>query len=197
MRPHQPRGEAWLHEVKFDGYRLQICKVGPKVTLYSRHGNEWADRLSHLAAALTSLVCGSAIIDAELVSTDSDGIADFGTLHRLMSRRREDGLVAWAFDMMMLDGRDIRALPYVERKAKLDQIVQRSRIASLYHSEPFDDGERLLVECERRGLEGIVSKRRDSLYRSGKSSAWVKVKCTAWREANRDRHELFDQGRSP
>jgi ATP-dependent DNA ligase len=94
---------------------------------------------------------------------------------------------------MMLDDQDLRDLPYVERKARLAELVQRSRIGRLYHSEAFTDGEKLLAECSRRGLEGIVSKRRDSLYRVGKSSAWIKVKCAAWRQANRDRHELFER----
>jgi hypothetical protein len=76
---------------------------------------------------------------------------------------------------MMLDDQDLRDLPYVERKARLAELVQRSRIGRLYHSEAFTDGEKLLAECSRRGLEGIVSKRRDSLYRVGKSSAWIKV----------------------
>jgi ATP-dependent DNA ligase len=84
-------------------------------------------------------------------------------------------------------------MPYVTRKTRLAKLVQRSRIARLYHSETFADGEKLLAECSGRGLEGIVSKRRDSLYRSGKSSAWVKVKCAAWQGANRDRHELFER----
>jgi bifunctional non-homologous end joining protein LigD len=110
-----------------------------------------------------------------------------------MNRRREDGLVVWAFDLMMLDGEDLRPMPYVERKAKLAKLVQRSRIGCLYHSDYFVDGEKLLAECCQRRLEGIVSKRRDSAYRSGKSSAWIKVKCAAWREANRGRHELFER----
>jgi bifunctional non-homologous end joining protein LigD len=149
--------------------------------------------MPHLVEAMTSLECASATIDAELVASDDKGVADFAALHVLMSRRREDGLTVWAFDLMMLDGEDLRPMPYVERKAKLATLVQRSRIGCLYHSETFADGEKLLAEgCQRR-LEGIVSKRRDSQYRSGKSSAWIKVKCAAWREANRDRHELFER----
>lgn len=196
LRPRPPRGEAWLHEVKFDGYRMGIAKLGPKVQLFSRNGNDWTGRLPHLAAALTSLTCGSAVIDAELVAPSKDGVADFAALHTLMSRRRDDGQIAWAFDLMMVDDQDLRDLAYVERKARLAELVQRSRIGRLYHSEAFTDGEKLLAECARRGLEGIVSKRRDSLYRSGKSSAWIKVKCAAWRQANRDRHELFERARS-
>ena len=96
---------------------------------------------------------------------------------------------------MELDGDDLRQRPLEARKAALVKLLRRAG-PFLRASESFTDPVKLLAECERRRLEGIVCKRRDSLYRSGKSSAWIKVKCSAWREANRDRHELFDRGRS-
>jgi bifunctional non-homologous end joining protein LigD len=182
-----------VHEVKFDGYRLQISKAGSDVTLYSRNGSDWTDRLPRLAAALSSLACSSVVVDAELVAVDdADGI-DFAALDTQMRRRQEEGLVVWVFDLIQLDGEDLRALPYVDRKARLARLVQRSRIGPLYLSEALADGDRLLAEGSRRGLDGIVSKRRDSVYRSGKSSTWLKVNCAAWREANRDRHALFER----
>jgi bifunctional non-homologous end joining protein LigD len=130
------------------------------------------------------------------VATRESGIPDFRTLHRTVSKRQEAGLVLWAFDLLFARGRDIRELPYMERKLRLAKLVARAKLRSLRHSEPFAGGERLLAECGKRGLEGIVSKRRDSAYRSGKQPSWVKIKCQAWREANRDRHKLFEQRRS-
>jgi bifunctional non-homologous end joining protein LigD len=101
-------------------------------------------------------------------------------------------LCAWAFDLLELDGKDLRQTPLESRKADLTKMLRRAN-PFLRTSESFSDPLKLLAECERRWLEGIVSKRRDSLYRAGKSSAWIKVKCAAWREANRDRHELFER----
>jgi bifunctional non-homologous end joining protein LigD len=187
-----PKSDAWLHEVKFDGYRMQIHVVGRKVTLFSRNGHNWTERFPHLAAELAALP--TCVVDAELVAIDEHGGSDFRRLHRTVAKRREDRLAFWAFGLLFARGRDIRDKPYVERNRGLAALIARAKLGSLRHSEPFDDGERLLAECGRRGLEGIVSKRRDSLYRSGKQASWVKVKCQAWRERNRERHKFFERG---
>jgi bifunctional non-homologous end joining protein LigD len=113
-----------------------------------------------------------------------------------VSKRQEGGLVLWVFDLLFARGRDIRDKPYVERKRRLAKLVVRAKTRALRHSEFFADGDRLLGECGKRGLEGIVSKRRDSPYRSGKQTSWINVKCQAWREANRKRHKLFERGKS-
>jgi bifunctional non-homologous end joining protein LigD len=96
---------------------------------------------------------------------------------------------------MQLNGDDIRAVHLEDRKRRLGNLIGRARIARLLHSETFTDGERLLAECDERGLEGIVAKHRAGVYRSGRSTGWIKVKCQAWREANRNRGELFGEGR--
>jgi bifunctional non-homologous end joining protein LigD len=191
QRDRPPRGDAWLHEVKFDGYRMQIHKAGRKITIFTRNGHDWTNRFPRLATELAALpVC---IIDAELVATDAAGVTDFATLQRTVRRRQEDGLGLWAFDLLYARGLDIRGKPYIERKERLARLLARADIGGLRHSEHFDDGDRLLTECGKRGLEGIVSKQRDSAYRSGKQATWVKVKCEAWREANRERHKLFER----
>ena len=115
-------------------------------------------------------------------------------LQRIVSKRQEDGLALWAFDLLHVSGRDFRSMPYVERKMRLVGLVAHANIGALRHSEFFDDGDRLLAACNTRGLEGIVSKRLDSAYRSGKQTSWIKVKCQAWREENRERHKLFERG---
>ena len=192
QRDRPPKGDAWLHEVKFDGYRMQVHRAGRRVTIFTRNGHDWTDRFPRLAAELAALP--SCIIDAELVATDAHGIADFARLQRIVSKRQEDGLALWAFDLLYVSGRDIRSMPYVERKMRLAGLVAHANIGALRHSEFFEDGERLPAACNTRGLEGIVSKRRDSAYRSGKQTSWIKVKCQAWREANRERHKLFERG---
>jgi bifunctional non-homologous end joining protein LigD len=189
LRPRPPRGDAWLHEVKFDGFRAQLRKAGDAVTIYSRNGHDFTPRYPAIAAALKALRARSAIIDAEVTVCGGDGVPQF---YRLLTSRFDQGeLCVWAFDLLELDGDDLRQEPLQTRRAALAKTLRRAS-PFLRLSESFSDPTRLLAECERRGLEGIVSKRRDSLYRSGKSSAWIKVKCAAWREANRDRHELFE-----
>jgi bifunctional non-homologous end joining protein LigD len=100
----------------------------------------------------------------------------------------------WAFDILELNGRDLRPAPLTKRKLALEKVVNKAQDHRLRLSEHFDDGVALLASAERMGLEGVVSKRRDAPYRSGPGD-WIKVKCTTWREQNKDRHELFDKRR--
>jgi bifunctional non-homologous end joining protein LigD len=130
------------------------------------------------------------IIDGELTACDNQGVPDFRALH--FHNVREHDLCVWPFDILHLNGADLREVPLTERKYALAKIMYKARDHTLRLSETFDDGDKLLASCERMGLEGIVSKRRDAPYRSGKSD-WVKVKCLTWREANKDRWELFNK----
>jgi bifunctional non-homologous end joining protein LigD len=179
-----------MHEVKFDGFRTQLHKAGADAKIYSKNGHDFTSRYPAIVTALKALPVRSAILDAELTLCAADGVPQFYRL--LMSRFDQGELCAWAFDLLELDGEDLRQEPLEARKAALAKLLRKAS-PFLRASESFSDPVKLLAECERRGLEGIVSKRRDSLYRSGKSSAWIKVKCGAWREANRDRRELFER----
>ena len=189
LRDRLPKGEGWLFEVKFDGYRLQVHKAGERVILYTRNGADWTYRFPRLAEELASLPCSSAIIDAELVHVDG-----FEALHRAQARRERPYAPGVRF--MQRDGNDLRAVALADRKRRLGHLVERAGIERLRHSETFTDGERLLAECDKRVLEGVVAKHKNGIYRSGRSTGWIKVKCPAWREANRNRGELFGEGRS-
>jgi len=191
LRDRLPKGEGWFYEVKHDGYRLQVRKASRTITLYTRNGADWTERFPYLAAELTSLPCGSAVIDAELVHMHG-----FEALHHAVHKRIEDDLLLWGFDLMNLNGNDLRSVQLEDRRRRLCNLIERARIAQLLYSEPFDDGERLLAECGKRGLEGIVAKHKASVYRSGRTTSWIKVTCPAWRAVNRDRGpRLFGESR--
>ena len=156
-----------------------------------RNGADWTSRFPHLVAGLASLPCESAILDAELVHPDG-----FGALHQCAHKRGEEGLQLWAFDLVQLDGNDLRAQRLSHRRRQLGHLIARKRIGRLHLSETFTNGEQLFAECDRRGLEGVVAKHMHSIYRSGRSISWIKIKCPAWREANWNRRELFGEGRT-
>ena len=176
-----PKDERWLHEIKFDGYRLQARIAGGKARLLTRSGLDWTDRLAPIADALGGLA-HQALIDGEMVVETGAGATDFSALQADLSEGRGDRLVFYAFDLMHLDGEDLRKLPLIERKARLQTLLDGAP-ASLRFSEHFDDGgEIVLRHACRLGLEGVVSKLRDSPYRSGRGRSWVKSKCSARQE---------------
>jgi len=184
-----PAGEGWLHELKLEGYRLQVAKDGPEVRLYSRRGHDWGKRLAALAEALQAIPARSAILDAELCLLAPDGTSDFAGLQAAMGSGREHDLAvrAFVFDLLHLDGQDLRPLPLTERRRQLERLLERAKVPRLLLVEAFDDGQALLEVAERHGLEGVVSKRRLAPYRSGECLDWRKVKTQSWSEANRER----------
>ena len=190
-----PQGDAWLHEPKLDGYRFQIVKDGRQVRLYSRSSYDWTKRFSLLAEILTGISCKSAVIDGELVIPARDGLPDFRRLQAAMSSDRQHELTVFAFDLMHHNGEDLRPLQLIERRLRLTELVARSAERCLHPVQIFEDGAKLLAAAERHGLEGIVSKRKASAYRSGPSHDWVKTKTAAWRKANRDRWRAFQRRR--
>src|SRR5262249_37314032 len=137
-------------------------------------------------------VC-SLVIDGELVACNAAGLPDF---YRLHFHRHKHGLCVCAFDLLHHNGRDLRELPLIERKARLERLILAVNANWLRFSESFDDGVALLKAADRMKLEGIVSKRRDAPYRPGKQCDWIKVKCANWREANKERWRLFERRRS-
>jgi len=166
-----PKGPGWAHELKADGYRLQIHVRGGRVRLYTMNGADWSKRYPLILKGAAK-VKGSAIMDAEVVWLDSEGIPNFDALH---SRLNDARVTALAFDLLMFDGEDFRRKSYLERKAALRKLLRGdSGIQYVEHAEGH--GDKLYAAACRLGLEGIVSKKLDAPYRSGKSKAWIKVK---------------------
>jgi bifunctional non-homologous end joining protein LigD len=167
-----PRGEGWVHKLKHDGYGLQIHVRDGRVKLYTTNGADWSKRYPRIVEQ-AARIKGSAIIDAEAVWLDRDGIAQFDALH---SRIMDRAAVACAFDLMMLDGDDLRRKPLSERKAALRKVLRRTKGGIQYVEHGEGDGAEMFEAVCKLGLEGIVSKRIDSPYRSGPSKSWLKIK---------------------
>jgi bifunctional non-homologous end joining protein LigD len=179
-----PSGAGWVHEVKFDGYRIEVWLAKGHVRLLTRTGLDWTDRFGSVAKAFAGIAADTALIDGEIVSEDENGRSDFSALQADLKAGRTDRLVYYAFDLLHLDGRDLRDLPLRDRKATLDALLQRSkRDDRIRLSEHFAaDGAVVFAHACRLKLEGVVSKMADAPYRSGRGQAWIKAKCTANQE---------------
>ena len=176
LRPAAPTGERWLHEIKFDGYRIQAHLRQGDARLLTRSGLDWTDRFAPVADALAALP-GTAVIDGEIVVEDASGISDFSALQADISEGRADRFTYYAFDLLHADGEDLRPRPLVERKDRLAALLADAPEAVRF-SEHFDEeGEVMLRHACRLSLEGLISKRRDAPYRSGRTRDWIKSKC--------------------
>jgi ATP-dependent DNA ligase len=185
--PQAPSGEEWLHEIKHDGFRVIARKIDNRVKLYSRPGNDLTDRFPLIVDALTKLRSRSCIIDGEAVACGDDGISSFD---RIRYRRHDASVFLYAFDLIELDGDDLRREPLAVRKATLASLL--ARVApGLRFNEHMDetDGPLVFQHACKMGLEGIVSKRRDSSYRSGRSPDWIKSKNPASPAVKREAEE--------
>ena len=191
LREKSPVGPGWIHEVKFDGYRVQLHKTAKGAEIYSRNGAPFASRFPDIAYMVAHLPAKSAILDGELVAHNAKGLPAFHDLH--LKRAPAEALAVWAFDLLEIDGVDLRHLALETRRARLERLIAKADLPAIRLSEAFDDAHRLLAACEERGLEGIVSKRLGSSYVSGRTKNWIKVKCPAWREANRERFKMFEE----
>jgi bifunctional non-homologous end joining protein LigD len=159
--------------------------------LYSRRGHEWSRRLAAPAEALRRIPAHSAVLDAELCFPGPDGAPDFFRLLKVAFQNQGRELVVYAFDLLHMNGQDLRPLPLLERRQHLERLLGRAKVPCLHLVDAFADGQKLLEAAEQHGLEGVVSKRRSSPYRPGECGDWVKVKTSAWRSANRERWRLF------
>jgi bifunctional non-homologous end joining protein LigD len=174
-----PEGDGWLHEIKFDGVRLLAFLDRGKARLVSRNNLDWTGRLPFLAKDLAErLPAGSALLDGELVAMKDGRVSDFGLLKEALGRRDQANLVYWVFDLLFLDGQDLRDRPLLERKTLLKSLLEKAGGSRLrYCDHVMGKGPLFFAASCGEGLEGIVSKRQDAPYRSGRTREWVKVKC--------------------
>jgi bifunctional non-homologous end joining protein LigD len=178
-----PIGAGWIHEIKHDGYRMIVRRDGERVRLYSRKAIDWTARLSAIANGAGRLKAKSFTLDGEAVVVGPDGLTDFEALRR---RGAGDVAVLYAFDLMELDGDDLRSLPIETRKATLASLLRNPGAIRL--SEHISaDGPEVFAHACRLGAEGIVSKRLGSPYRSGLCDAWIKCKNPAAVAVQRER----------
>lgn len=168
-----PSGPEWIHEVKYDGYRGRVVREGADVKVLSKSGLDWTWRYPMIVEAARKMRQSQFIIDGEICVLDVRGISQFDWLH---SGRYNNAAQLYAFDIVALDGDDLRALPLLKRKEKLGEILRR-RPEGIFVApfEPGEIGPRLFTAACEMGLEGIVSKRRDRGYRP-RVCDWVKVK---------------------
>jgi ATP-dependent DNA ligase len=159
-----PSGGLWLHEIKHDGFRVIACKDGDRVRLYSRPGNDMTRRFPLIVEALARLRSRSCIIDGEAVCCDEDGMPNFD---RIRYRRYDASVFLYAFDLIELSGDDLRREPLEVRKATLKSVLAKARPGIRFNEHIEGDGPTVFAHACKMGLEGIVSKRKDSAYRSG------------------------------
>jgi bifunctional non-homologous end joining protein LigD len=168
-----PSGPGWVHEIKHDGYRLQVRRDGDRVHLFTRRGFDWSKRYPAIARTAAALRCTSFTLDGEAVACGPDGVAIFDALHR---RGTVSEAMLYAFDLLELDGEDLRDMPLGDRKKRLARLLGKRRIGIVLSDHATEDGALLFVHACRLGPGGIVSKRLSAPYRSGPSRDWVKIK---------------------
>jgi bifunctional non-homologous end joining protein LigD len=170
-----PAGSTWLHEAKYDGYRVLLAVGGRNVKLFTRSGLDWTEKFAGVADAAKALDVGSALIDGEVVALDQFGKPSFSALQDALTRGSRD-LTMFAFDLLSLDGEDLKRLPNLERKELLRTIIPADG-PILFAEHVIGEGEKLFQAMCREGFEGIVSKRADAPYLGKRTQSWLKVKC--------------------
>jgi len=177
-----PSGDQWLHELKFDGYRM-LCRIDRgRVRVWSRNGKDWTDKFLNVTEAARDLKLTSAILDGEIVIVDAQGRSSFQKLQRAMGKSTTTGFAYEVFDLIYLDGFDLTGTPLKHRKALLKKLISASRGAIRY-SEHFEgNGAAFFRHACEYGIEGIVSKLADSPYESTRNRNWLKVKCNKQQE---------------
>jgi bifunctional non-homologous end joining protein LigD len=187
-----PEAGNWIHEIKFDGYRIQARLDNGKVKLLTRKGLDWTHKFASVAEAVATLPAEAALIDGELVVNDEHGVSSFSALQQALKSGDNGAMTYYVFDLMHLNGDDLRPLPLTHRKAALAQLLKKASDAGPIHlSESIDEpGPVLVKHACKLGLEGIISKRADAGYHSGRGYDWLKTKCS-------DRQEFIIAGFAP
>jgi len=176
-----PDGASWISELKYDGYRVLIAVAGGKARVYTRSGQDWTERFPGIAAAAAALATDGTMLDGEVVAFDKDGRTDFSSLQAALKAGGKD-LSCFVFDMVMQDGDDISALPLVERKARLETLLGEGSAPLIYSTHVAGHAAEVFAQVCGARQEGIVVKRANDPYRSGRSRSWLKVKCSRSQE---------------
>ena len=174
LKSKAPQGEQWIHEIKYDGYRVQLHLNAGKKRVFTRNGLDWTKRFSTIARAFH--ISGQAIVDGEVVVVH-EGRTNFSELQAELAAGGQDRLVYYAFDLLWRDG-DLRKLPQIERKQMLADLMGENDVDMpvLYSEHLTGDGQEMFEHAAKLGWEGIVSKRADAPYRSERTEAWLKIK---------------------
>ncbi|QOZ32415.1 DNA ligase D [Bradyrhizobium sp. CCBAU 53421] len=178
-----PNGAGWCHEIKFDGYRVQLRIEDGEAVVKTRKGLDWSDKFGAIVKEAGKLP--DALIDGEIVALDKNGTPHFSTLQAALSDGKTDQLIFYAFDLLFAGTEDLRPLPLTERKARLQALLaaRKGKNPLIRYVEHFEErGDAVLDSARKLGLEGIVSKRLDGAYRSGRSDDWTKAKIRAGHE---------------
>jgi bifunctional non-homologous end joining protein LigD len=181
-----PSGPGWIHEIKHDGYRLMACRDAASVRLLTRNGHDWASRFPLIVEAMGALKVKSCLIDGEAVCCDDNGVAVFA---KLRQRRNDRHVVLFAFDLLELDGQNLRGEPLVRRKVLLARLLARARAGLQVNDHLAAAGDVVFRHACQLGLEGIVSKRLGSRYVSGRTRDWLKFKNPASAAVKREAEE--------
>jgi ATP-dependent DNA ligase len=184
--PQPPSGDTWLHEIKHDGFRVIARKDGDRVRLYSRPGNDLTYRFPLIVETLARLRSRSCIIDGEAVCCDDNGRPSFD---RIRYRKHDGDVFLYAFDLIELNGDDLRRDPLEVRKATLKSVLAKATPGLRFNEHIEADGPIVFAHACKMGLEGIVSKRKASLYRSGRSPDWLKSKNPGCEAVRREAEE--------
>ncbi len=190
LEDEPPTGKHWLHEIKFDGYRVLVTIAGGRVRVDTRSGLDWTARFAGIARACAALKADNAVIDGEAVVLDERGVSRFARLQQAIKNGSSASILLMAFDLLRLDDRDLRALTLLQRKRRLKALLKNAPGQLHYCDHQRGDGKTMRSEACRLGLEGIVSKRGDLPYVSGRGHAWIKTKCV-------DREEFVIGGYRP
>ncbi len=177
-----PEGPEWLHEIKYDGYRLGCLIDHGQVRLLTRRGNDWTSRFPEIRDAAARLRVTTAVLDGEAAIVEPDGRTSFQALQNAFGGGSRAGLVYFVFDLLYLDGEDIASQPLEARKERLQQLLGDPDGMIRYSEHVIGHGAQVFAEACRLHLEGIVSKRRDLPYRPGRHDGWLKTKCVRQQE---------------
>jgi bifunctional non-homologous end joining protein LigD len=182
-----PTGNQWMHEIKFDGYRVLIAAVGDKVTVYTRNGHDWTGKFAKLVRAVAALELPPCLIDGEVIAYGQDGNPDFSSLQAVLKRGHgsqgeKDLLDLFAFDLLVLNGEDLTGLPNIERKERLEALLGAAVPPVRVADHVIGSGEKLFKAMCDAGQEGIIAKRIDAPYLGRRTQNWVKVKCISRQE---------------